>query len=367
MTLWNRFEQYFKHHQLRLLEKWLALPEMAWQQVEPHRIHNILVVRQHDQLGDFLLSTPVFKALRDQFPHRTITVAARTYTAKLLQHNPHVDHVITFPEHGREWSLHTVVELTRSLWNKYDLAIVLNTVSHSLTSDLIARLCCNTYLLGSDDLLFGETQRNFFYNLTSHPVAGFRHQSERNLDILRPLGITEADRREQIYLTAEEKETARCRLIEQGWDIGRPLVMIHPGAGKPNNRWPVSSFATLARRLQQTHPIQLAVSWGPAEAELGRELIAALDVPVLTAREDDLRKLAALFSQAKLFLCNDTGVMHLAAAVSTPLVAVFGPTDPLQWKPWGDFFLFAHAADGKCASVSVEQVYELSVNLLNNI
>jgi ADP-heptose:LPS heptosyltransferase len=363
---WNRFEQYFKHNQLRLLEKWLGLPEISPQQFNPERIKNILVVRQHDQLGDFLLSTPVFKSLREHFPGRSISLVARKYTAVLAQQNPYIDHVVTFYEHGGDWTRQGILDLSRALWNKYDLVIVLNTVSHSLTSDLIARLCCKTLILGSSHLVFGGTNRNFFYSLAAPYDDHDRHQSERNLDILAYIGVMGKDKREQIFLTTGEKERARRHLIAQGWDTNRTLVMIHPGAGKINNRWPVLSFAAVANRLLQTLSVQVAVSWGPSEQDLGRELIAAIDAPVITAVDDDLRKLAALFSQAGLFICNDTGVMHMAAAVATPLVAVFGPTDPLFWKPWGDLFVSVRSDDQKCASVSSDQVFDMSFKILKN-
>jgi heptosyltransferase II len=364
---WNRFEQYFKHNQLRLLQKWLGMPELDPDQFSAGQVRHILVVRQHDQLGDFLLSTPVFKALHDHFPGRTITLVARKYTAMLAQHNPYIDQVLTFYEHGRDWSLQGIRKLTTAVWNKFDLTVVLNTVSHSLTSDLIARFCCKKYVLGSSHLLFGGTTENFFYNLRAPYALTDRHQSERNLDILNYIGVPIGDKREQLFLTAAEKKWAADHLYTLGRIPQRPLLMIHPGAGKPGNRWPVAAFAEAANRLSRSHHVQLAASWGPAEEALGRELVARIDSPVIVTVHRDLRKLAALFNQATLFLCNDTGVMHMAAAVATPLVAVFGPTDPRLWKPWGDFFIAVRSADEKCQSVAVDLVCNSIVKLLDNI
>ncbi len=367
MHPWNRFEQYFKHNQLRVLQKWLGLAELNAGQFDAARVQRILVVRQHDQLGDFLLATPVFKALHDHFPGRTITLVARQYTSSLAQHNPYIDEVLTFYEHGRDWSISGIKKLTQAMWNKFDLAVVLNTVSHSLTSDLIARLCCKKFILGSSHLLFGGTSENFFYNLRAPYAEQERHQSERNLDILSYIGVPAREKHEQLFLTAAEEQWARAHLSSLGWDLQKPLLMIHPGAGKLDNRWPVAAFAETANRLHKTQNVQLASSWGPAEEALGKELMAKIDSPVIKAVHRDLRHLAALFSQATLFLCNDTGVMHMAAAVATPLVAVFGPTDPRLWKPWGDNFAAVRSADEKCQSVRVDMVFDYAVKLLNNI
>ena len=82
--LWNRFEQTFKHQHLRWLEKWLGLPPLPMEQFDPALVRNILVVRQHDQLGDFLLSTPVFAALRTLFPGRPLTLPVGPRATQLL-------------------------------------------------------------------------------------------------------------------------------------------------------------------------------------------------------------------------------------------------------------------------------------------
>ncbi|OPZ71199.1 MAG: Lipopolysaccharide core heptosyltransferase RfaQ [bacterium ADurb.Bin478] len=364
--LWNRFEQTFKHQHLRWLEKWLGLPPLPMEQFDPALVRNILVVRQHDQLGDFLLSTPVFAALRTLFPGRPLTLVARENTAQLMRYDPNVDQVIPFAGNGRDWTLDALTALFSAVRNRFDLAVVLNTVSHSLTSDLIARLCCRRYIVGPEHLLFGGTSRNFFYNVTAPQPTAQRHQSERNLDIVRRIGLTGGDPHERIFITGEERAAAQRRWMGWGRDPRRPLVILHPGAGKLENRWPVASFAALANRLQETQSLQLAVSWGPAEEALGRELVAALHAPALIAVDKDLRRLAGLYSRAALFICNDTGVMHLAASVSTPLVAVFGPTDPALWKPWGDEFCAVRAEDHRCASVSVDSMYEICCNLLYN-
>jgi hypothetical protein len=260
MTPWNRFEQYFKHNQLRMLQRWLGLAELAPQQIDPERIKRILVVRQHDQLGDFLLSTPVFGALRNHFKGRTITVIARKYTAMLAQHHEAIDEIITFYEHGKDWDRAGLASLLQAVRNKFDLAVVLNTVSHSLSSDLLARFCCRTYLLGTAHLPFGGTDSNFFYNLRAPLREGIRHQSERNLDILRYIGVESQDAHERICLTKEEKGWARASLVAKGWDPQRLLIMVHPGAGKMGNRWPVEAFAEAANRLQKMFAAQIAVS-----------------------------------------------------------------------------------------------------------
>jgi len=355
MKSWNRLEQIFKHRQLRLLERLLALPPRRPDELARHHVRRILIVRQHDQLGDFLLSTPAWRAVRHRFRGAHITLVARRYTAALAVHHPDIDQVLVFYEHGRDWTPGAAGRFVGELRRGFDLAIVLNTVSHSLTSDLIARMSGAPFILGSAHLPFGSTSRNFFYNIVARFVPGRVNQCERNLDIVRAVGADVDPVRERITLTEQERMSAEEALSALGRLPGKRLIALHPGAGKPRNRWPVASYARLGRLLHE-RGMQLLVTWGPDEGALGAELLEQLGIQVLRVADRDLRRVAALLSQVDALVCNDTGVMHLAAAVNTPLVAIFGPTDPALWKPPGDRFIALRASDSLCSSVSPERV-----------
>jgi heptosyltransferase II len=367
VNCWNRFEQNFKHRQLRFFEKAMGREEISPREINLDKIRRILVIRQHDQLGDFLLSTPVFKALRQRCPHAFIAVVARKYTSAIAQNNQYINQVISFYEHGSDWGPCRFFDFIKRIRADFHLTIVLNTVSHSLTSDIIAWLSAAPCVLGSDHLLFKGTARNFFYNLLSPCQDEKRHQSERNLDILRYIGIDSDDAHEHLTLTAAEREWARDYFANMGLDCTTPVVIIHPGAGKIGNRWPVEFFAETGRRLMETAHVQLFVTWGPRESDMGRELLRRLQVPACYAALTDVRKVAALLAQAALFLCNDTGVMHLAAAVNTPLIAIFGPTDPDLWKPVGDSFVALRAPDHRIESIKPDTVYKTALQILNRV
>jgi ADP-heptose:LPS heptosyltransferase len=166
-------------------------------------------------------------------------------------------------------------------------------------------------------------------------------------------------------LLPDERTRAAEYLRGLGWTGKQPLVIIHPGAGKIANRWPVEYFAEAAKQLLAEDQAQIFITWGSMEPDLGDKLLSLLDRPVMFGRFDDIRELAAVLATADLVLCNDTGVMHLAAAVGRPLVAPFGPTDPAEWKPVGDSFVAIRAGDFKTASVKPEQVVAAARKLLN--
>ena len=364
MNLWNRFEQFFKHKQLYLLEKVLGRPRMDFTDFDASSVKRIFIIRQHDQLGDFLLSTPALRAVRHRFPDAFIAILARQYTAQLLENSHFIDKVLTFRENGRDWNLRYVLSLWQGIRNSFDLTIVLNTVSHSLTSDLIARLSSAKYIVGSEHLLYKGTTKNFFYNLISPYRQSIVSQSQRNIDIISVIGCKAHGYSPEINLTQSEKDDAQAQLKLFGWDGESKIVAIHPGAGKIGNRWPVENFAAAAEKLYKSFKCFFFVTWGPNEEKLGKDLVEKMRTPCFVGVDSNIRRFAGLLSQVNLLICNDTGVMHVGASVGTPLVAVFGPTDPIQWKPVGDSIIAIRGLDKTCNSVAPDRVVDAAQSLL---
>ena len=364
MKLWNGIEQAFKRNWLRLFEKWLDRGVVSPNLINLYAIRRILVIRQHDQLGDFLLSTPVLRALRQFFPQAHIAVIARTYTAELAYNNPYLNEVLVVPEKLFGWTPLKIWRLLAGLLRGWDLAIVLNTVSHSLTSDLLAYFSGARYVLGSEHRIFPGCKRNFFCNLVARYFSQVKSQSERNLDIVRHLGIDTEDRGEVMALTAQEKLFASNFMRQHGIDEKDVVIAMHPGAGKIHNRWPVERFAELANTLHRRFNVRLILTWGPEENSLGVNLCRRLSFDPIVVHGLSLRHLAALLAHANVFICNDTGVMHLAAAVGAPLITIFGPTDPAEWKPIGKKFIAIRGEKHSCENVSVQQVLQTIQALL---
>lgn len=364
MNPWRSVEQYVKKNKLPVLEKFFRRPGVNPSLVNFGTFRRILVIRQHDQLGDFLLSTPVLRALREQFPQAHIAVLVRSYTADVAQHHEFINELIVLRERLAGWSFGRCRQFVRQVRGGFDLAIVLNTVSHSLTSDLLAHFSRSKYVLGSEHLRFPGCSRNFFYDMEAPYREQARHQTERNLDIVRYLGIDTQDRREVMHLLPEELAAGRQFLHEQGMADGDLVVALHIGAGKMRNRWPAERFAGLATMLHTEYAAKIVAMWGHREEKLGARLLSALDFDPIVAKGMRLRQLAAVIANSRILICNDTGVMHLAAATGTPLVSIFGPTNPGEWKPIGDRFLAVRSASHNSEDVSIEIVLDAIRNLV---
>jgi ADP-heptose:LPS heptosyltransferase len=311
-----------------------------------------------------LLSTPVFRSLKTSFPEARLTVVVRSTMEDLFRNHPFIDDVIVFHENILEWTLKRMNCFWKGLRKGYDLTVVLNTVSHSLSSDTMAYLSGAPYVLGSDHHVFTGCRRNFLYNLEALYDSDSKHQSEYNLDILRYIGVDTPDLKEEIGLDDEERRWAECTLNDLNEHNGRWIIGIHPGAGKVENRWPAERFAAVADQVQNAFEMSVVLFEGPKERHLVEGLASTMKTPYRVVRGMRLRQVAALFSCLDLLVCNDTGVMHLAASVGTPLVAVFGPTDPNCWKPWGENFVAVRGANGSVQSVDTSSVYQACAKLL---
>jgi heptosyltransferase-2 len=296
LKLWNRIEQAFKRSGLGLFEKWLDRGVVSPNLLNLFAIRRILVIRQHDQLGDYLLSTPVLRALRQFFPQAHIAVLARSYAAEAA-HNQYINEVIVFPEKGYLWTPAKLWRLVAGLRRGWDLAIVLNTVSHSLTSDLLAYFSGARYILGSEHRIFPGCKRNFFYNLVARHFEQPRHQTERNLDIVRHLGIDTDDRGEgwrsrrrtncsrEIFCA----NTASSKM-RPSWRASRRR--------QAANRWPAEKFAEVANTLHHQSAVRLILIWGQGESACYGSA-QAFDVRPIVIHGLSLRQLAAVLSTVR--------------------------------------------------------------------
>ncbi len=350
-----KIEKLFKRTLVRLLGWLLPNESLRPEQLDLDTVKSILVVRQHDQLGDLLLSTPALRALRSRFPKARITAIARVYTHAVLLENPDIDRVLVYPEKPRLATPRRLWALARGLAGHYDLAVVLNTVSHSLSSDVLAWLSGARWRLGSAEHPFAGARTNLFYNVVSPPPSPRAHETRRSLAIVEHIGARAGDLGERLVLARAEAERGEEALWKHHL---RPekTVGIHLGAYKPENRWPHRLYAALADWLAEELGFQVAVFWGPREERLGESFLAKVRSKAVPFSGLGLREFAAAVRPLRLFVCNDTGVMHVAAALGTPTFAIFGKSEPEFWRPLNRNFYGVWGPDKTRASAELGTV-----------
>lgn len=314
-----------------------------------------------------LCAVPLLRALREHFPTAWITLIASPVNYEIMRNHPYLDEVLNYDKQlfiRSPWRAWRLIQRIRS--SNFDLAVVPATVSVSVTSDLLACLSRARWRIGARSLQGRENPTSFCYttsvDLDWNNNLG-RHQTLRNLDVLQPLGICTDDLSHVMGLMDDERIEAK-RSVQSLWSTRKILVGLHPGAGKPENRWPAVHFAHIANKLSAEMDAGIVITAGHMDDVPLEEFRQHVESGFLLIHNQPLRKVAAIISELDLFVTNDTGITHVAAATGTPVLALFGPTDARQWMPVGAKNRFISAENGKMDSISTDRVYELICEML---
>ncbi len=293
-------------------------------------------------IGDTLFATTVVRALRRRYPLAYIAVLVYPSNKGILEGNPDVDEIFVHPALGQfghwrdtyRWAgrvrqLHYLLHLFRELRRRrFELAVDLATFSLFLT-----RAVCripHRVKLRLPFLWWLVSRRNKPWGKT--------HAIDHYLDVLKPLGIDGAERRPRIYLSGRERAFAQRYLREQGVRDGDLLIALHPGGEGwyGLKRWAPENFARLGDALAQRYGAKVLLICGPDDRGLAHQVAAVMEEePINGAGETTLKQTAALLERCQVFVGNDSGPMHIAAAVDTPVVGIYGPSNPANFRPYG--------------------------------
>ncbi|HEX9658352.1 MAG TPA: glycosyltransferase family 9 protein [Bacteroidota bacterium] len=334
----------------------------------------ILVVRQHNQLGDMLCAVPLLRSLREKFPKAFISLITSPVNYDVMVGNEYIDEVLCYDK--REFitqglpRLERLLRFLRALRKMgFDLAIVPATVSTSSTSDWLAFLSGARVRIGPSSLESKENPTGFLFNV---PVPlDWRetpevHQAERNTAIALSLGIASIQPRSVISLKPSESKEAKSFL---GTDSSthRLDIVYHPGAGKIPNRWPADRFALVANILSYEFDARVVITSGQFDGDPVSDMKGKLSVEYKIISNEPIRKVAAVLSQVALVITNDTGIMHVGAAVGTPVLSLFGPTDWRQWAPIGHQHRVVASKSTNIEDIQTDEVLFVAREMLRTI
>jgi len=324
-------------------------------------------------LGDVVHALPVAHALRRALPsaHLTWVVEAREYA--ILRDHPDLDAVV--PVDTRLWRrliwrpagarevLGKVGRLRERIRRaSFDVAIDLQGL---LKSGLLTAYTGAPVRIGFSAGRCRERWNALFTNRHVTPPVSARHVVEQYLALLAPLGIELGPAKFHVPVPAASERRIEELLDKEGVKPGDRLVAINPGAGHPKKRWSVARFGALAERLATEASARLLLLWGPDEAHMAREISLALPGhSALLAPPTDLGELAALLKRCRLMIANDTGPLHLAAALGTPSLGLYGPTLAERNGPYGARCRGLQSPDGTMAGLDVAGVFEAARGML---
>ncbi len=318
-----------------------------------------------------LCVVPLLRALRKAYPSASLALLTSPVNDEIMRGNRYLDETLNFDK--REFLTRGEVHPGRLLRfmrmlrdRSFDMVLVPATVSMSFTSDLLAFMTAAPVRLGPATLEGRENPSAFVY---THRMAldwsgdPARHQTLRNLDIARDLGLPSVDLSLEITLTQAEK--ARGRELVTGLREGRrPVVAMHVGAGKAPNRWPAARFAQLAEDLTRETGAAIIVTAGPMDEEAVRQIELTLGENVYLIQNQPVRYVASVLAEVDLLVSNDTGIMHIGAAVGAPVLSLFGPTSPEQWAPLGKLHRCLKGEGGRIEAITGAEVLATALAML---
>lgn len=295
----------------------------------------VVKLRHH---GDVLLATPVFSALKARAPRLEIDALVYDDTAPMLEHHPAIAQVHTVGRAWRETGFARLVrewQLYRRLKSRgYDLIVHL---SEHPRGAWLARTLGARYSVAPGYSGRSRFWRRSFSHRFALPLNARRHMVEWNLDALRRIGVQPAEEvRKLVFVPgAQAEQRARELLAEHGLRA-REFVHLHPASRWNFKCWTAQANAELVDRLAALGlPVLVTAAPDPRELALVADILGRVQAkPVNLAGRLSVRELAALAGQAKLFVGVDSMPMHLAAALGTPVVALFGPSGEFEWGPW---------------------------------
>ena len=285
----------------------------------------ILLIR-FGSLGDVVLTTPAIRAVREAFPSAYIVMLVGDRSADIISANPHLDEVIAF---RREIKRPSEIQRVAALLRERDLDISVD-MQRKFRSSLLA-------YLSRAALRIGYHRPGGVLCTVRIPDSENKHAIDRNLDLLKPLGITGADREPEMFLSHDDRDYADRTFRSRGLTSKFPIVGIFPGAGWRHKCWPAERFAAICDLAVEKHNAEVVIFGGPGEADIVDSIAQGMRAsPVLMKDRMTLRQLGAMIERCDLLLSNDTGPMHISVAVKTATIGLFGPGNHVKFRPIGE-------------------------------
>lgn len=324
---------------------------------------NILVI-DFGQLGDVVLSLPALRAIRERFPNARITVAVGKPGADIVTLSGYANATmvvdrVALRDGPKLVSIARIVQLVKNVRRlKFDFVIDLHSLSET---NLLG------FFSGAPKRLFSRRpgrSLNYLANFRPAPPLedNSKHHVERYLDVLLPLGIKDAAPQPRLMPRPSDNLVIEKLLKKEKADTGKPLVGLFPGAGHPGRRWPLEHFAKLADHLTRNEGARVVVFAGPEENDLIQKIRTLFPSSTIILDKLTVPQLASAQARLSVFVSNDTGPMHIAAAVGTSVVMLSDRPTPNSFVPREQHHRVVYGS--KVGELTVEEVYSVTCEVL---
>ena len=320
---------------------------------------NILVI-DFGQLGDVVMSLPALRAIRERFPYALITVAVGKPGGELIHLSGYANNIIevdrvSLRDGPTLISIGRILKLVANVRKaKFDFVIDLH--SYYETNIL-------GFLSGASHRLYSRRENrslDYLANFKPRPARESEktHLVDRYLDLLRPLGVQNPSRTPKLKTSAEADAAVEGLLKKEKADAGELLVGLFPGSGHIGRRWPSERFGALADHLARNDKVRIIVFAGPEERDVVAQMRPIFPPRTIFFDRLTIPQLVSAQARLTLFISNDTGPVHIAAALGTPVIVLLDRPDPHSFIPIGEA---SNAVFGSSiADISVEKVYKVA-------
>lgn len=326
----------------------------------------IIIIRQHNQLGDLLAGVSLFRAIKEKYPEAEITLVVSPANYHGIVKNKYISRYFIFDK-TKLFSPVYFDKAIKLFREEYDIAIVPVTVSVSFTSNLLARMANAKIRIGAKSLDGIENKSSFLFDRRVNldwRHAPDQHIADRILDIVRPFGIDTKNIKTEISFDQDDLAYAQEFLDQVAGGSDGYIIGIHAGAGKIPNRWSLCKYAALMNKLNENYKVKFYLTGSSADHEEIEYITNNVSFKPGLFLNRTIPQIAALISRSSLFITNDTGIMHVAGATDTPQISIFGPTNPYVWAPAGGGKIFIRKSE-LIDEIGFEEVYEICGKILN--
>lgn len=328
-----------------------------------------IFVRATNWIGDGVMMTPALGVIRNTYPDAEIVIGANPLVAELFRHHPWCNRVMVYDNKGEHKGFAGLYRFSRKLRSEnFDIAFLMQKAFKAALMAFLARI--------PERVGFDTDARGFLLTGKTRLTADIKslHHSRHYLEMLKAFGLDGPYTELRLELGRDEMERGAALLGAGDW------LVLNPGAAYGSaKRWYPERFAEVGDILSAKHGMKVVIVGGPGESEIGLDIEKGMKrKPVNLVGKTTVRELMAVIANSRLVVTNDSGPMHIAAAFSRPIVAIFGPTDHTTTYPWSENHRIVRS-DEECApcckrkcpidhrcmkNVTVEDVVRAAENIL---
>jgi lipopolysaccharide heptosyltransferase II len=289
--------------------------------INPSQIKKILCIKPRG-IGDIILSTIILENLAAYFPSSQIDYLVEKFAKASVENNPYVKKVLTMNE--TEFPLLVALKIKKE---KYDMILDLWSNPRSAQITILSGV---KYRVG-----YAYRGRKYAYNIHATSERGDHHSAEHNLELLKPIGVPVTTKNVHFYVSEKDDESGK-KFVKKYCREDCTIVGIIPAGGWPSKRCDATKWVEICSAINKKYKVKFLILWGPGDEYDADYIKNHFPDKTILAPKTTLKQMSGLIKNCGFILANDSGPMHIAAALGVPTLGIFGPTDPLKHGPYSE-------------------------------